>query len=126
MSVSEIVDPNLQLHCVDQPDHLIVTAAGVWTENFFRHIVDTARERAVESGITRILLDMRKVSRPAYAYTRFVSGKYLAETMGTAFRIAAVGTSENVTHYGETVARNRGSELLAFTDGDQAMQWLLR
>jgi hypothetical protein len=120
--------PNLELQvdCTTMPDHLFVTAAGAWTQETFRRIVDSARTSAINQGLTRILLDTRSVSRPDSEYTRYLSGLYLAHALPRPFRVAAVGAPGNVTHYGETVARNRGSDFMAFSDQDRAMQWLLR
>ena len=117
---------HVQVDCAPMAAHLVVTAMGSWTEDTFRHIVDLARMSATEHGLTRILLDMRAVSRPDTEYIRYIGGLYIATTIARRFRIAAVGESGNVTHYGETVARNRGSDFMAFSDEERATQWLLR
>ena len=126
MSASQTVDLNVQLSCTDKDDHVVVRADGDWTVETFRHIVDFARAEALAHGTHRILLDMRAVSRPDSAYTRYLGGLYIAHTMGSRYRIAAIGEADNVTHYGETVARNRGSDLMAFSDEERAIYWLMR
>jgi hypothetical protein len=107
-------------------DHVIVEAEGDWTEETARRIFDTARVAADENGVLRILLDMREVGRPDRPFTRYLSGKYMAEVMGRRYRVAALGQPDNITHYGETVARNRGGDMMAFSDEEAAMVWLLR
>lgn len=115
----------LTIECVASAGHLIVEASGDWTEESFRGLIDVARDRAARLGITRIFLDMRAVSRPDAAITRYLSGIYVANTLGPKFRMAALGAPENVTRYGETVARNRGCDFRVFTDDNLAMGWLL-
>lgn len=119
-------NPGVAVECTSQADHILVTAEGTWTDTIFRQIVDTARAAATEHGLSRILLDMRALSRPDSNFTRYLAGLYVADTMGGAARIAAIGAPGNVTHYGETVARNRGTDFMAFVDEEQARQWLLR
>lgn len=119
-------DPAVAVECTSLADHLLVTAVGTWTDDVFRRIVDAARAAATEHGLTRILLDMRALSRPDSNFTRYLAGLYVADTMAGAARIAAIGAPGNVTHYGETVARNRGSDFMAFVDEELARQWLLR
>ena len=120
-------EPNVQFQteCVASDEHLIVGVAGEWTEESFRRLIDTACDQATQLGLNRIFLDMRAVSRPDAAITRYLSGIYVAKTIGSRFRMAALGAPENVTRYGETVARNRGCNFRVFTDDNQAMGWLL-
>jgi hypothetical protein len=119
-----IVDPGIE--CVDRGDYLLVTVHGVWTEDFARKVIDTARAEAVNCDRRRILLDLLELSRPEREFTRYLSGKYLAEAMGSQFSIAAFGRPENITRYAETVAQNRGATLTVFTDQESALEWLLR
>ena len=91
------------LACIDEGDHLVVEAAGNWTDATFRQIIDFARDGATARGITRILLDTRDLSQPDVAFTRYLAGLYIAQVMRPRFRVAAIGRPENVTHHGETV-----------------------
>ena len=41
------------------------------------------------------------------------------------FRVAALGKPENVDHFAETVAVNRGAHFKVFTEEAAALEWLL-
>jgi hypothetical protein len=117
---------NVRVECIPMADHLVVRVAGEWTDETARHIIDRALEAASAHGLDRIFLDTLGLGRPARDFTRYLSGKYVAETLGPRFRVAALGKPDNVTHYAETVALNRGSPLMAFTDEESAMRWLMQ
>jgi hypothetical protein len=116
---------NLTIECTDRGNYLLVHVDGEWTEASARRIVDVILDLTNEHGTTRVLLDSRRLSRPDRDFTRYVSGKYIAETLGPRIRVAAIGEPANVTHYAETVALNRGAKLRAFTSEEAALEWLL-
>lgn len=116
---------NKPIECFDMNRYLLVVARGRWTEDFAREVIDTARSRLTDLGYARVLLDLEELSRPDRDFIRYLSGKYIAEVMGSQVRIAAYGKADNITGYAETVAQNRGATLRAFSDRESALDWLL-
>lgn len=115
----------LTIESTDESDYLLVTVEGEWTEASAHRIVDTIRDLTIGHGATRVLLDSRRLERPEREFTRYVFGKYAAEALGPRVRVAALGEPDNVTHYAETVALNRGAKLRVFTTEESALEWLL-
>lgn len=126
MGAGEPADSSMRVASKVVGNHLVVQASGEWTDESYYQIVNEAWKEANVNGTDRILLDMRSVSRPQSSITRYLSGVYVSSIMKPRYRIAAIGTPENVTHYGETVARNRGCDFMAFCDEESAVSWLMR
>ena len=85
--------------------------------------VQAARERK----LTRLLVDLREMSGYTPSTTdRFEIGNFGAEVSG-GFRVAVVLTTLQARDpFPVLVARNRGLEIEAFGDREEALEWLLR
>ena len=63
-----------------------------------------------------MLLDLQDLSLPDSELTRYDGGAYFARVLYD-YRVAACGgRPEMVNHFAETVAQNRGGQLMAFVD----------
>jgi hypothetical protein len=107
------------------PHYLAATASGEWTEaNILKFIADIRRESDL-AGQFRILLDLRGMHRPDNEMIRYLTGIHVAKTFDSRYRLSAIGVSDNVNHFAENVAANRGTRIRAFTDERAAVDWLL-
>jgi hypothetical protein len=107
-------------------EYLFVAIRGQWTEKSARQVIEDIKREAETVHQTRVLLDLMDVLAPKLMFTRFTTGKDIAEVWGTALKVATVAKPEFTTRFTENVAVNRGTRIKAFTDETQALQWLLQ
>jgi hypothetical protein len=107
------------------PRYLSVTAAGEWTTENITEFIDAVKEEADRENALRILLDLRGVSKPAVEMIRYMTGMRLAGTFDARYKISAVARSDNLNHFAENVAVNRGIRIRAFSAEKAAVDWLL-
>lgn len=105
--------------------YLLVKVAGRWTEANARQVIDESKCEVVQSGYGRLLFDLTQWSQPDSEYTRFASGKYLAEALPPPFRIAAFAAPGFINQFGEDAATNRGAQFRIFQDERSAVLWLM-
>jgi hypothetical protein len=72
-----------------------------------------------------VLVDATHGRSPIGAFDKFEIGVQLASTADRRLILAVVARAEEVDHFFETVARNRGGAVRVFTDEATALQWLL-
>jgi hypothetical protein len=75
---------------------------------------------------SRVLVNLMEMLPPDLPFTRFTTGKDMAQVWGSSLKVAGVWKQEFITRFAENVAANRGTKLRAFTDEGQALQWLLQ
>jgi hypothetical protein len=73
----------------------------------------------------RVLLDVTQGRSPIGAFDKYEIGVQLAGTADRRLILAVVARAEEVDHFFETVARNRGGAVRVFSDEAAALQWLL-
>jgi hypothetical protein len=115
--------------------YLHVTATGAFTPGRTQQNLSKIFDECAATGLTNVLLDARSVRLPApialierYALIEMVT--LIANKHRTRgyppVRLAYVGSSAHLDRqrFGETVAANRGFDLKATTDIDEALAWL--
>jgi hypothetical protein len=75
-------------------------------------------------GIARVLVDGREVPPPVSTADKYDLGVAAARALDGRIKLAVVALPVNVDHFFETVARNRGADVLVFTDETAALKWL--
>ncbi len=114
------------------PDYLEVACTGLYSRAETLRVGEEAFAEAARANRSAILVDVRAITgRIPTILDRFEMGvriakHYLASDPRT--RLALLG-HEPMIHpdrFGELVARNRGADARVFTDGTQALDWLLR
>jgi hypothetical protein len=113
-------------------DYLEVVCEGLYSRAETLRVGEEAYAAAVRANRSAILVDARAITgRIPTILDRFEMGvrfaRHYLET-DPRIRLAVVG-HEPMIHperFGELVARNRGADARVFTDGTQALDWLLR
>jgi hypothetical protein len=72
-----------------------------------------------------VLLYVTQGRSPIGAFDKYEIGVQLAGTADRRLILAVVARAEEVDHFFETVARNRGGAVRVFSDEAAALQWLL-
>jgi hypothetical protein len=75
--------------------------------------------------IWRVLVDATGIPPPLGTSEKFDLGLETARVTDPRMKTAVVARSENVDHFFETVARNRGVSVMVFLEENAAVNWLL-
>ena len=110
----------------DKGEYLFVSLRGQWTETSARRVIEEIKSEADKYNRSRVLVNLMELLPPDLPFTRFTTGKYMAEVWASSLKVAAVWKQELLTQFAENAAVNRGVKLKAFTDEQQALQWLLQ
>jgi hypothetical protein len=112
----------------DRGTFLLVEFSGEFSVEAGKQCVDRMAEASVKHGRPKVLLDCRKMTGDLSVFTRFHVAEYGATKGHQLRQFALVGDKEVVLpdKFAETVAVNRGMNMKAFTDFDEAVLWLLR
>lgn len=110
---------------ISQDGCLLARAAGPWTVEAARDLIDGARREAARYGHNRLLLDLTRWRTPDSEWVRFQSGAYLAAVLGPPLKVAAFANSEAINRFGEMAAINRFAWFRLFADEREAIRWLL-
>jgi hypothetical protein len=111
--------------------YLLVSCAGTYDGLSALDIYQQIFRTAADQSLSRILIDCRKVKGDISVLERYITSKYVAELClkyitTIRFKISLVGEEPPVDpeRFGETVARNRGVDVLVTTDLAEAYSWL--
>ena len=113
-------------------DYLEVGCEGLYSRAETLRVGEEAYAAAARANRDAILVDARAITgRVPTILDRFEMGVRIARhylETDPRIRLAVVG-HEPMIHpdrFGELVARNRGADARVFTDGTEALDWLLR
>jgi hypothetical protein len=116
---------SFELSFRQEPNYLIMEVSGQWTTDNAKKTVEALHDEAVKQGLTRLLVDMRGLSKPSNEMTRFLTGEHVAKILRYSFKVAVVAVREIYSGFAETVALNRGANMAVFFDEATALEWLL-
>ena len=104
------------------------SVSGVFSLDNAKAFFNEMLRRAREEGINRILIDARGLTTEMPTIERYEFGGHMVEQGAHAFKIAFVGTDDQVWHdrFLETVSVNRGLNAKSFTEIDEARDWLAK
>jgi hypothetical protein len=117
---------NIALFFREGPGCLGVEASGEWTTSDAIQAIETIRAEADRRGLTRLLVDMRKLSEPHSEMTRYFTGEHIAKAWPHPFRTAVVLKREIYNRFAENTAKNRGAQVSVFFEEEAALDWLLK
>jgi len=113
-----------EIEVLDGIDRASVSGAFILgnANTFFVEIL----RRAQEEKLGRILIDTRGITTEIPTIARFEFGIHMAEQRPREFKIAFVGSEQNVwpDRFLENVSRNRGVNVKIVTDIEKALNWL--
>jgi hypothetical protein len=107
-------------------DYLRVTVAGSFPATDMKDFLLTIRKKAEQCARTRLLLDALGMTPPRVEFHRYVLGELVAELFRSKYRIAFIYRPELINKFAETVANNRGAQVLATGSEVEALEWLMR
>ena len=114
-----------------EPDYVCLRCTGMYSLAELKRVYQSAVDAALEYDISRVLIDANDLTGHIPTIERFETSKFLAEqirqqALGKITRISVVAQEPLIdkSHFGETVARNRGVNGKATTSLDEAIAWL--
>ncbi len=110
----------------ERGSYLFVRAQGPSDPESVRKALILIRDRVMERGLTRVLIDARSVGPPVREFDRFLMGEAMAELLRGRFKVAVLYRAESINKFAENTAVNRGANVLVSADEAQARDWLLR
>lgn len=106
---------------------IVLTFDDVVTIELIKEVAPEVAAMSEETGCLRILNDMSKATIEMSMMDVFSSPRVMDESKlsRTTKRVLVVPSDFSDAHFLETVTRNRGHDLMVFTDIDEARKWLL-
>ncbi len=108
-------------------DHLRVEVVERETAEETRQYLEAVRDKALETGLTRVLIWVRG-SRPIFKVETYrISEFFKLAASNKAYRVALLGDSDEIRasqQYVELLARQHGANVRAFRAEAPALQWL--
>ena len=111
--------------------YLHVSCAGTYDRLSVMDMYQQILRTAADQNLSRILIDCRKVKGDISVLERYITSTYGAELClkyitTIRFKISMVGEEPPLDpeRFGETVARNRGVDVLVTTELEEAYNWL--
>lgn len=111
-----------------EQDYIRLTVSGEQTLENNKELVFRVIETCAENNIWKALVDIRDILGQPGIFSDYELANIAAkEALGLIQRVALIYRQENheYTSFFETTTRNRGINLLAFLDEDEALKWLL-
>jgi hypothetical protein len=114
------------LDIVKKEDYLQITFSGPFSIDAAKRSVDDMVAACRKEHCAKVLFDCRPMTGDLTVLDRFEVGQYGEGTIPQTVKIAMLGRNEQILpdRFFETVARNRGVNLLLFTEVDDALKWL--
>ncbi len=110
----------------ERGSYLFVRAQGPSDLESVRKGLIMIRDKALEAGLRRVLVDARGVDAPAREFDRYLVGEAAAEVLRARFKVAFLYKAEKINKFAENTAVNRGANILVCADEAEALDWLLR
>jgi hypothetical protein len=100
---------------------------GAYSHEAYKTFIARCMDACGEHGMSLLFVDITSLTGfHPNAAQRFEMGSIAAKRGNRLDRIAILGTPEQVEQqFGTLVARNRGLNVQAFTDRDEALRWLI-
>jgi hypothetical protein len=119
------VDPyEFEITVTEDAGFLRVTLSGAATRVRLHRALERIIDEAKSKNNWRLLIDIMAVPPPISTVDKYETGVEVAHLADRRLRMAVVGRVEIVDHFFETVARNRGASVRAFTEEAEALDWL--
>ncbi len=117
---------NVEMEFEARANYLFVRARGPSDPESVRKALMMIRDKALETGLTRLLVDARGVGAPVREFDRYLMGEAMAELLRAPFKVAFLYRAESINKFAENTAVNRGANVLIVAEEAQALDWLLR
>jgi hypothetical protein len=109
-----------------EADHLVVRIQGKADPESITEVLRRVKDLALEESLARILIDTTRVERPLPRVTGFLAGESIAGILPPPFKVAVVSPmSPHARRLAEDAAINRGANVMATNNEQEALDWLL-
>ncbi|MHC2069081.1 hypothetical protein ACYFX5_16545 [Bremerella sp. T1] len=115
----------LHVELIEHPHYLEYVCSGEHVFDDWVELLQQIRADATRKEETRILINVLGLLQPIDNMMRYRLGLLVGEKIGASLKVAALNPADEVNHFWETVAHNRGSNVQAGSDRDALVTWLL-
>ena len=106
-------------------NYLYMIISGDYDENELMDIIQIIFDECIKEKTHKILVNVLEVDWENFGIIqRFYLGDEIAKVLSNKIKFAAVLTIENLNHFTETVASNRGAHMKVFHDLITAESWI--
>jgi hypothetical protein len=116
--------PSAEGVCAAPNGHLRIVARGELLLPAVYELIDRIKAETGARDCPRVLLDMRAVPGMPSETERYKWGVRIADVIGWRVRLAIVAAPEAINKLAENTAVNRGANLIALSDEQEALRWL--
>jgi hypothetical protein len=106
------------------PGFVRITVSGPGSITRLRQLLRRIVAESASRRISRVLVDGRALPAPISTADKYDIGVAAGDALRGKVKLAVLGAPANIDHFFETVARNRGADVMAFTDESAAVDWL--
>jgi hypothetical protein len=106
------------------PGFVRITVSGPGSITRLRQLLRRIVAESASRRISRVLVDGRALPAPISTADKYDIGVAADDALRGKVKLAVLGAPANIDHFFETVARNRGADVMAFTDESAALDWL--
>lgn len=118
-------DPDPLVEIVPREGYLEIRFLGAFSVARFKAQTDASVRACEERGASLLLIDYTHLKPVPGITDRYQISSYAARILAPLKKVACIGTSEQLREkFGAQVARNRGLNVDAFVDRDEALRWL--
>ena len=118
-----------ELKILENPDYLQMELSGLLDKDVSVEMVDSIAATLIEKGQYKLLLDITALSLNMSLIEDYDQASYAAKVFaGSKHMIACLSenTAFNSNQFFETVGVNRGLRYQAFTEKEDAIDWLMK
>lgn len=110
---------------IERPKFLEIKYSGPVEEKTMFQLVHLIKEESQKRNTCSILIDLTGSIGNIDSSTRFKTGFYLAEHLGSLFRLGVVADKERTNMIAKTVAATRGVNIFVHHEKSKVEKWLL-
>jgi hypothetical protein len=122
---------SVEIDVIVENEYVCLRCTGVCSLADVKKLYSKAVDAAMEHKRPRVLIDVDGITGDLRAMERYESSVFLARdilqrALGKITKIAVCGKEPPLDpqRFGETVAKNRGVNAKAFTNCDEAIEWI--
>lgn len=116
----------MKYNIVEKKDYTLFDIYEEYDFDLFMKLFSIMKSKCEDRKIYKVILDVSKVVNLFSGEDdRFYASEEIVLQLGSKIKLAAIAKKEDITYYGENVAKKRGANMRVFSDPDMALEWLL-
>jgi len=114
-----------ELSFFPQDNHLKVLITGAYRQSDFKDYPKSIAEECKKLGYKKVLVDALHIERNNIpSMERYAMREEIARVLGHKIKLAILWPAEGINKFAETVATNRGANMIVLSNEESAMKWL--